>query len=53
MKYYYKYEVVYKDRNGKSGRVQIRADNPEHLKVRFKEKYPSRTITNWSVVEER
>lgn len=52
MKYYYNYLVIYKDRNGKAGRITLRADNPEHLKIRFKEKYPSRTITKFTVQED-
>lgn len=49
MKYYYKYTVIYKDRNGKIGRVTLRADNPAHLQKRFKEKYPSRTLTGYEL----
>ena len=53
MKYYFKYEVVFKDRKGKTGRVTLRADNPAHLIKRFRDKYPSRLIVNYKAVEER
>lgn len=47
MKYYYEYEIIYKCRNGKSGKMKLRADNPTHLVKRFREKYPSKTITKF------
>lgn len=50
MKYYFQYEVIFKYHTGKSGRMFLRADNPVHLKKRFKELYPSRTFTSYKQV---
>lgn len=47
MKYYFSYEVTCKDRHGKTAVVTLRADNPRHLVERFRQKYPSRTITKY------
>ena len=47
MKYYFNYEVYFKYKNGKSGKLNIRADNPVHLKERFRKKYPNRTLTKF------
>lgn len=52
VKYYFKYKVFYKKRNGEKGSVLIRADNPSHLVKRFKEKYPSRQIIRYEVKED-
>ena len=52
MKYYFKYQVTCKDRSGKTQIVKLRADNPKHLIERFKEKYPSRTITKYVACED-
>lgn len=42
--YYFKYKVTYKSYHGKVKTEIIRADNPAHLKVRFKTLYPSGKI---------
>lgn len=47
MRYYFEYVVIFKYHNGKTGRVKMRADNPLHLRQRFKELYPSRTFTRY------
>lgn len=47
MKYYFEYEVIFTYRNGKSGKLTLRADNPAHLLKRFREKYPSRLIVKY------
>lgn len=51
MKYYFLYEVTCEDRSGKTHVVTLRADNPRHLVERFRQKYPSRTITKYEPKE--
>lgn len=52
MKYYFEYEVICKDRRGKTSTVKLRADNPPHLIQRFRKKYPSRLIVSFKPCEE-
>ena len=49
MKYYFMYQITCKDRYGKTEVIELRADNPRHLAERFKQMYPSRTITKIEV----
>lgn len=53
MRYYFSYKVTFIDRNGKTGSLIMRADNPTHLVRRFKEKYPSRSIYKFISCDEK